>query len=125
MVAILVVIVVIGPFICLCTLTCCTLLEARKEKLKKPKIRFKDFRTWYLLCPTSYILKDKTISRKGVGEFRFTSIDIIRYKIWRSQERHRYTKEKNIEQVHLLLSYVERDIATHENETRKELETLE
>lgn len=124
MMAIFVIIVIVGPFIGLCALTCCPFLKTRKENLKKPKIKFKDFQKWYLLCPTSYILKAKTISRIGLGEFRFGVVDTIRYKIWKNKERHRYVKKKNIEQVRLLLSYVEHDIEAYENETRKEIEKL-
>lgn len=60
----------------------------------------------------------------GLGEFQFNLIDTVRYKIWKNKERHRYAKEKNIEQVRLLLSCVKHDIEAYENETRKEIERL-
>lgn len=98
-----------------------------KEKIKKlrvPKIKFKDFKVWFLLCPEAYALKDESIYRFGLGDFRFSIIDTIRYKVWRKREHYRQAEEKNTEQIHMLLSYVKHDIEVYENKTRKEIERL-
>lgn len=100
------------------------ILERKVTKLEHPKIKFKDFKVWFLLCPESYTLKESTIHRFGLGDFRFSIIDTIRYKFWRERERYRHVEEKNTEQIHMLLSYVKRDIEAYENKTRKEIERL-
>ena len=100
------------------------ILERKVTKLEHPKIKFKDFKVWFLLCPESYTLKESTIHRFGLGDFRFSIIDTIRYKFWRKRERYRHVEEKNTEQIHMLLSYVRRDIEAYENKTRKEIERL-
>ena len=100
------------------------ILEREVTKLEHPKIKFKDFKVWFLLCPESYTLKESTIHRFGLGDFRFSIIDTIRYKFWRKRERYRHIEEKNTEQIHMLLSYVKRDIEAYENKTRKEIERL-
>ena len=100
------------------------ILERKVTKLEHPKIKFKDFKVWFLLCPESYTLKESTIHRFGLGDFRFSIIDTIRYKFWRKRERYRHVEEKNTEQIHMLLSYVKRDIEAYENKTRKEIERL-
>ena len=100
------------------------ILERKVTKLEHPKIKFKDFKVWFLLCPESYTLKESTIHRFGLGDFRFSVIDTIRYKFWRKRESYRHAKEKNTEQIQMLLSYVKRDIEAYENKTRKEIERL-
>lgn len=100
------------------------ILEREVTELEHPKIKFKDFKVWFLLCPEAYILKDNTIHRFGLGDFRFSIIDTIRYKFWRKRERYRHVEEKNTEQIYMLLSYVKRDIEAYEIETRKEIERL-
>lgn len=102
----------------------CIIFEEKIKKLRVPKIKFKDFKVWFLLCPEAYVLKDNTIYRFGLEDFRFSIIDTIRYKFWRKRESYRHTKEKNTEQIHMLLSYVKHDIEVYENKTRKEIERL-
>ena len=100
------------------------IFERKVKKLQVPKIKFKDFKVWFLLCPEAYALKDESIYRFGLGDFRFSIIDTIRYKFWRKKEYYRHAEEKNTEQIHMLLSYVKRDIEAYENKTRKEIERL-
>lgn len=100
------------------------IFEEKIEKLRVPKIKFKDFKAWFLLCPEAYTLKDSTIHRFGLEDFRFSIIDTIRYKFWKKRESYRHAKEKNTEQIHMLLSYVKRDIEEYEIKTRKEIERL-
>ena len=100
------------------------ILERKVTELKHPKIKFKDFKVWFLLCPESYTLKESTIHRFGLEDFRFSIIDTIRYKFWRKRESYRHAKEKNTEQIHMLLSYVKHDIEEYEIKTRKEIERL-
>ena len=100
------------------------ILERKVTELKHPKIKFKDFKAWFLLCPEAYTLKDNTIHRFGLEDFRFGIIDTIRYKFWRKRESYRHAKEKNTEQIHMLLSYVKHDIEEYEIKTRKEIERL-
>lgn len=100
------------------------ILERKVTELKHPKIKFKDFKVWFLLCPESYTLKENTIHRFGLEDFRFGVIDTIRYKFWRKREYCRQTEEKNMEQIHMLLSYVKHDIEAYEIKTRKEIERL-
>lgn len=91
---------------------------------KCPKIRFSDFKAWYWVCPANYHLQKKTIIRFGLGEFRFSLVDTIRYRLWKIIETQRRHTRRDKEQVRLLLSYVKRDIEAFENETRKELNRL-
>lgn len=100
------------------------IFEEKIKKLRVPKIKFKDFKAWFLLCPEAYALKDESIYRFGLGDFRFSIIDTIRYKVWRKREHYRQAEEKNTEQIHMLLSYVKHDIEAYENKTRKEIERL-
>ena len=100
------------------------IFEEKIKKLRVPKIKFKDFKAWFLLCPEAYTLKDNTIHRYGLEDFRFSIIDTIRYKFWRKRESYRHAKEKNTEQIHMLLSYVKHDIEEYEIKTRKEIERL-
>ena len=93
-------------------------------KSKCPKIKFSDFKAWYWVYPASYLLQKKTIVRFGLGEFRFSPIDTIRYRLWKISEKRSRTRTKDKEQVQLLLSYVKADIEAFENETRKELNRL-
>lgn len=101
-----------------------TIFERKAKKLRVPKIKFKDFKAWFLLCPEAYTLKDSTIHRFGLEDFRFGIIDTIRYKFWRKREYCRRVEEKSTEQIRMLLSYVKRDIEEYENKTRKEIERL-
>ena len=100
------------------------IFEREVTKLEHPKIKFKDFKVWFLLCPESYTLKESTIHRFGLEDFRFGIIDTIRYKFWRKRESYRHAKEKNTKQIHMLLSYVKHDIEAYEIKTRKEIERL-
>ena len=100
------------------------IFERKAKKLRVPKIKFKDFKAWFLLCPEAYTLKDSTIHRFGLEDFRFGIIDTIRYKFWRKREYYRRAEEKSTEQIRMLLSYVKRDIEEYENKTRKEIERL-
>lgn len=100
------------------------ILKRKVTELEHPKIKFKDFKVWFLLCPEAYTLKDNTIHRFGLEDFRFSIIDTIRYKFWRKRESYRHAKEKNMEQIHMLLSYVKHDIEAYESKTRKEIERL-
>lgn len=100
------------------------ILEKKVKKSEHPKIKFKDFKAWFLLCPEAYALKEDSIYRFGLGDFYFNIIDIIRYKFWRKREYCRQTEEKNTEQIHMLLSYVKHDIEAYEIKTRKEIERL-
>ena len=100
------------------------ILEREVTKLEHPKIKFKDFKAWFLLCPEAYALKESTIHRFGLEDFRFSIIDTIRYKFWRKRESYRHAKEKNTKQIHMLLSYVKHDIEAYEIKTRKEIERL-
>ena len=100
------------------------IFERKVTELKHPKIKFKDFKVWFLLCPESYTLKESTIHRFGLEDFCFGIIDTIRYKFWRKRESYRHAKEKNTEQIHMLLSYVKHDIEAYEVKTRKEIERL-
>lgn len=100
------------------------IFEEKIKKLRVPKIKFKDFKAWFLLCPEAYALKDESIYRFGLGDFRFSIIDTIRYKVWKKREHYRQAEEKNTEQIHMLLSYVKHDIEAYENKTRKEIERL-
>lgn len=100
------------------------ILKRKVTELEHPKIKFKDFKAWFLLCPEAYALKEDSIYRFGLGDFYFNIIDIIRYKFWRKREYCRQTEEKNTKQIHMLLSYVKRDIEAYENKTRKEIERL-
>lgn len=100
------------------------ILESKATKSERPKIKFKDFKAWFLLCPEAYALKEDSIYRFGLGDFYFNIIDVIRYKFWRKREYCRQIKEKNTEQIHMLLSYVKHDIEAYEIKTRKEIERL-
>lgn len=70
------------------------ILERKVKKSEHPKIKFKDFKMQFLLCPEAYTLKDNTIHRFGLEDFRFSIIDTIRYKLWRKRESYRHAKEK-------------------------------
>lgn len=100
------------------------ILESKATKSERPKIKFKDFKAWFLLCPEAYALKEDSIYRFGLGDFYFNIIDVIRYKFWRKREYCRQIKEKNTEQIHMLLLYVKHDIEAYEIKTRKEIERL-
>lgn len=100
------------------------ILESKATKSERPKIKFKDFKAWFLLCPEAYALKEDSIYRFGLGDFYFNIIDVIRYKFWKKREYRRQIKEKNTEQIHMLLSYVKHDIEVYEIKTRKEIERL-
>lgn len=100
------------------------IFEEKIKKLRVPKIKFKDFKAWFSLCPEAYTLKDSTIHRFGLEDFRFSIIDTIRYKFWKKRESYRRAKEKNTEQIRMLLSYVKHDIEKYEIKTRKEIERL-
>ena len=94
--------------------------ERKETKLRCPTIKFKDFTEWFALRPEAYTLRDSTVYRKNLGDFRFNMIDTIRYKFWKKREFFRQAEEKKEKQMQKLLSYVKRDIDMYENKSRKE-----
>lgn len=90
--------------------------ERKETKLRCPTIKFKDFKEWFALCPDAYTLRDSTVYRQNLGDFRFNMIDTIRYKFWKKRGFFRKAEEKNKKQMQKLLSYVKRD---YDNKTRK------
>ena len=93
--------------------------KRKKTKLRCPTIKFKDFKEWFALRPEVYTLRDSTVYRQNLGDFRFNMIDTIRYKFWKKRGYFRKAEEKNEKQMQTLLSYVKRDIDMYENKTRK------
>lgn len=93
--------------------------ERKATKLRCPTIKFKDFTEWFALRPETYTLRDSTVHRQNLGDFRFNMIDTIRYKFWKKRGFFRKAEEKNEKQMQILLSYVKRDIDMYENKTRK------
>ena len=93
--------------------------ERKETKLRCPTIKFKDFTEWFALRPDTYTLRDSTVHRQNLGDFRFNMIDTIRYKFWKKRLYFRQAEEKNEKQMQKLLSYVKRDIDIYENKTRK------
>ena len=89
--------------------------ERKETKLRCPTIKFKDFTEWFALRPEAYSLKESTICRQNLGDFRFSLIDTIRYKFWKKRGFCRQAEEKNEKQMQKLLSYVKRDIDMYEN----------
>lgn len=90
--------------------------ERKETKLRCPTIKFKDFKEWFALCPDAYTLRDSTVYRQNLGDFRFNMIDTIRYKFWKKREFLRQAEEKNEKKMQKLLSYVKRD---YDNKTKK------
>ena len=90
--------------------------ERKETKLRCPTIKFKDFTEWFALRPEAYTLRDSTVHRHNLGDFRFNMIDTIRYKFWKKREFFRQAEEKKEKQMQKLLSYVKRD---YDNKTRK------
>lgn len=90
--------------------------ERKETKLRCPTIKFKDFTEWFSLRPEAYTLRDSTVYRHNLGDFRFNMIDTIRYKFWKKRGFFRQAEEKNEKQMQTLLSYVKRD---YDNKTRK------
>ena len=93
--------------------------EKKATKLRCPIIKFKDFTEWFALRPDAYTLRDSTVHRHNLGDFRFNMIDTIRYKFWKKRGYFRKAEEKNEKQMQTLLSYVKRDIDMYENKSRK------
>ena len=93
--------------------------ERKETKLRCPTIKFKDFKEWFALRPEVYTLRDSTVYRQNLGDFRFNMIDTIRYKFWKKRGYFRQAEEKNEKQMQTLLSYVKRDIDMYENNSRK------
>ena len=93
--------------------------ERKATKLRCPKIKFTDFTEWFSLRPEAYTLRDSTVHRQNLGDFRFNMIDTIRYKFWKKRWYFRQAEEKNEKQMQTLLSYVKRDIDMYENKSRK------
>lgn len=93
--------------------------ERKETKLRCPTIKFKDFTEWFALRPEAYTLRDSTVHRHNLGDFRFNMIDTIRYKFWKKREFFRQAEEKKEKQMQKLLSYVKRDIDMYENKSRK------
>ena len=93
--------------------------ERKATKLRCPTIKFKDFTEWFALRPDAYTLKDSTVHRQNLGDFRFNMIDTIRYKFWKKRGYFRKAEEKNEKQMQTLLSYVKRDIDMYENKSSK------
>ena len=94
--------------------------ERKKTKLRCPTIKFTDFTEWFSLRPDAYTLRDSTVHRQNLGDFRFNMIDTIRYKLWKKRGYFRQAEENNEKQMQTLLSYVKRDIYMYENKSRKE-----
>lgn len=90
--------------------------ERKETKLRCPTIKFKNFTEWFALRPEAYTLRDSTVHRHNLGDFRFNMIDTIRYKFWKKREFFRQAEEKNEKQMQKLLSYVKRD---YDNKTKK------
>ena len=113
-------------YICCCVLVAMVIVvsvvlvyamaERKETKLRCPTIKFKDFAEWFVLRPEAYILRDSTVYRQNLGDFRFNMIDTIRYKFWKKRGIFRQAEEKNEKQMQKLLSYVKRD---YDNKTRK------
>ena len=93
--------------------------ERKKTKLRCPTIKFTDFTEWFALRPDAYTLRDSTVHRQNLGDFRFNMIDTIRYKFWKKRGYVSQAEEKNEKQMQKLLSYVKRDIDMYENKSRK------
>lgn len=93
--------------------------ERKETKLRCPEIKFKDFTEWFSFCPEAYTLRESTVYRQNLGDFRFNMIDTIRYKFWKKRGYFRQAEEKNAKQIHMLLSYVKRDIDVYERKTKK------
>lgn len=93
--------------------------ERKATKLRCPIIKFTDFTEWFSLRPDAYTLRDSTVHRQNLGDFRFNMIDTIRYKFWKKRGYFRKAEEKNEKQMQTLLSYVKRDIDMYENKSRK------
>lgn len=93
--------------------------ERKETKLRCPTIKFKDFKEWFALCPDAYILRESTVYRQNIGDFRFNMIDTIRYKFWKQRGFFRQAEEESEKQMKKLLSYVKRDIDMCENKSRK------
>ena len=93
--------------------------ERKETKLRCPTIKFTDFTEWFSLRPEAYTLRDSTVHRQNLGDFRFNIIDTIRYKFWKKRWYFRQAEEKNEKQMQTLLSYVKRDIDMYENKSRK------
>lgn len=100
------------------------LIKEHDKARKLPKIKFTDFRSWFWLNPSEYILNNSTIHRYGLGDFRFGFIDTICYKIWKWQYQQNKKKKEKKDQVYLLLSYVKRDIEAYEKQTEKEMKKV-
>ena len=93
--------------------------ERKATKLRCPTIKFKDFTEWFALRPDAYTLRDSTVHRQNIGDFRFNMIDTIMYKFWKKRWYFRKAEENNEKQMQKLLSYVKRDIDMYENKSRK------
>ena len=116
-------------YICCCVLVAMVIVasvvlvyamgERKATKLRCPEIKFKDFKEWFALRPEAYTLKESTIHRDDLGDFRFSLIDTIRYQLWKKRGCFRQAEEKNAKQMQKLLSYVKRDIDMYENKSRK------
>ena len=93
--------------------------ERKETKRRCPTIKFKDFTEWFALRQDAYTLRDSTVHRQNLGDFRFNMIDTIRYKFWKKRWYFRQAEEKKEKQMQTLLSYVKRDIDMYENKSRK------
>ena len=92
--------------------------ERKETKLRCPTIKFKDFTEWFALRQDAYTLRDSTVHRQNLGDFRFNMIDTIKYKFWKKRWYFRQAEEKKEKQMQTLLSYVKRDIDMYENKSR-------
>ena len=90
--------------------------ERKETKLRCHTIKLKDFTELFALRPEAYTLRDSTVYRHNLGDFRFNMIDTIRYKFWKKRGYFRKAEEKNEKQMQTLLSYVKRD---YDNKTKK------
>ena len=108
--------VVIAMLIVVSVVLVYAMAERKETKLMCPTIKFKDFKEWFALCPDAYTLRDSTVYRQNLGDFRFNMIYTIRYKFWKKRGFFRKAEEKNEKQMQKLLSYVKCD---YDNKTRK------
>ena len=113
-------------YVCCCVLVAMVIVVSvvlvdamAKRKLRCPTIKFKDFKEWFSLRPEVYTLRDSTVYRQNLGDFRFNMIDTIRYKFWKKRGYFRQAEENNEKQMQTLLSYVKRDIDMYKNNSRK------
>ena len=79
----------------------------------KPILKFKDFKKYYYLNPSSWILYDCSIYKDG-EEFTFSFLDMIRYRTFYkkkiNKERILIKKERNKQAYIKFLNSIQKDI---------------